>query len=122
MNVQRTGPGGAALTVGAPNIAKVLAELLPRTVNDSAAILSLNNNSFAQKVEKHISDYRSGRGYLSSDIGAQISAKGESLASKLDTKSLTNFTAYATGLRYDLKARYVNNLSDSLSHLKSIVA
>ena len=122
MGVQRTGPRGAAFSYSSPNIEKLLADFLPQSARGGGFGTSVSRNEFQQKVEKHISDYRSGNGNLSSDVGGEISAKAEALVGQLDPKTSKNFTAYSTGLRYDQRARYLNNLSDTFSRLKSIIA
>ncbi|MBX7144566.1 MAG: hypothetical protein K1X79_08965 [Oligoflexia bacterium] len=76
------------------------------------------------EIEKHVDDYRKGKGNLSESTAHRISAR-EDVAyqnlSSLDPVALTKFGAYSTAFTYSQRSRYVNavgDFSDSLGQIK----
>ena len=67
---------------------------------EDAVKLTLSNKKTLAQVEKHIDDYKKGRGYLSSDIGAFIKATDINNGSQLSAKdgllygSIRSFAGY----------------------------
>lgn len=73
------------------------------------------------RLEKHLDDYRKGRGNISSEVMEEISAaKAEThdyLAHR-DPKALLQYSAYSTMLRYDRKARFANGINKAVDALR----
>src|SRR5262249_18402384 len=98
-----------------------LAQQAPNVAESEAAIVQIDNTTFSQKLEKHISDYNAGVGYLSARTGNQLLDKGETLASQLDPRSLRAYLGYTTAFSYDNKARFINGTADAIGQLSQIL-
>lgn len=92
-------------------------------------LISVRSNSgetpaLINKLEKHIDDYRKGRGNISKEVSAEIAAlkfQSENVLAHTNPRAFLNFGAYSTMLPYDKKARYVAQLSHHTRTLKGII-
>lgn len=85
----------------------------------------LSDASFSMRLEKHLDDYRRGRGNLSLDVAADLGIKhsttGDALAHR-DPTSLIRYGAYSTVMSYDKRARFVNGVNSAVEAVQSILA
>ncbi len=93
-------------------------KILPGTVQKLEQILSNRGSStaFSNKVEKHLDDYRKGKGNLSRDTAQELSTRDISTAftlGSLDPNALRTYSSYASALTYDQKARYTQGISSA---------
>lgn len=96
---------------------------------EDAVVSNVNQVQFNQKLYKHISDYYSGKGNLSSGTNRELVKKDQKVSSLLiseDPKSSKLYSGYRTAaFTYGTEARFVSNLESSLksvSKLKKIYA
>lgn len=83
----------------------------------------LNERVFAVRLEKHIKDYRSGKGNLSRDIAGMVNFKDNGTSSRLasmNPRAATMYEAYSTSMRYDKRARYINSMHSLAQNLSAI--
>lgn len=74
-------------------------------------------------LEKHLDDYRKGKGNLSKDTAVSINETENSLfrtLSTLDPRSTLNLGAYATALNYSQRSRYMTNLSEMTDGISQV--
>ena len=95
--------------------------------NAAAQLLSgtASETLTTSKLEKHLSDYRSGNGNLSKETAATIFDKeglnGSFLAANYP-KLLASYSGYVSGMRYDERSRFVkgvNGANDTLARVLS---
>ena len=75
-----------------------------------------SGTNFVNRLEKHLDDVSKGRGYLSKEVGAELSDQNRAnneLLSKQDPRQLAKYAAYSTAFTYSNKARYVHNSNDA---------
>ncbi len=92
------------------------------SVNDFVSSASKRDLSIT-KLEKHLDDYRKGRGYLSNDTAVEVSLNAQDTASQLanySPKSLKLYSAYTTAFDYEARSRYFNGLSETAQAAESI--
>jgi hypothetical protein len=80
-----------------------------------AAELGISDSSFRLRLEKHISDVAKGKGYLSSEVPAELDEKDSRVnasLSKTDPKMLKLYQGFISGLAYDKKARVVASMDE----------
>lgn len=90
---------------------------------DQATIESLSGNYFSNQVEKHLSDYRKGRGSLSKDTAGKLQSVDEAngqLLQDIDPKALTSYGAYASFMNYEKRARYVSNVYSAAKNIADL--
>ena len=94
----------------------------------SLSLFSLHSSSrtplaYLEKLEKHLSDYRSGHGNLPSEapqeISRQIYASSSFLAST-DPKASRAFSGYLTAFSYTQRARFVNGVNSAAEAVETI--
>ncbi len=87
---------------------------------DDAAVADFSNNEFFSELEKHLADYRNGRGELSKKTADKIGRVDENAASLLqglDPKSFITYSAYGSTMSYERRARYVSNVYAHAKHI-----
>lgn len=71
---------------------------------------TINRNSFALQLEKHLDDVRKNRGNLSLDTGREVGRQNDAAAdllSRSDLRSSILYSTYQTGFTsYDQRARF----------------
>lgn len=75
------------------------------------------------KVEKHLDDYRKGKGELSTDTAVALNGREDHIyqsLQRLDPAALRNFGFYTTGFTYSQRARIVENVGDLADSLSNI--
>lgn len=77
-----------------------------------AVKVGLGDNGFLNKLERHIKDYRDGRGDRSPDVSAELKRREISTSLDLNPSDLALYGAYTSALRYDRKARFINGVSE----------
>jgi hypothetical protein len=66
-------------------------------------------------LEKHLDDYKKGKGNLSLDTAAKLNASESNLTrslSSFDPSALSQFGQYATAFSYSQRARFVSNVNE----------
>lgn len=83
----------------------------------SQTTLQLQSSSsvaFTQKLEKHLDDYRKGRGYLSDNIASELELRAienSELLARSNPRVLMQANYYSTALGYSARMRYLNGLN-----------
>ncbi len=80
----------------------------------------LNKRPQLIEVEKHIDDYKRGRGNLSQEVGSKIADIQTNSSLSLDPKSSKSYNSYITGFKYSSKARFVNDLDRTFESTQTI--
>lgn len=92
----------------------------PRGDSDQAVIAEVAGNQFRSELEKHLSDYRHGRGELSkrtADTIGRLDESASSLIQGLDPHAYLNYSAYSSTMSYERRARFVSNVYASARHI-----
>jgi len=80
-------------------------------------------HAYLSKLEKHLSDYRSGNGNLASEapevIHQQMYASSSFLASS-NPKASRSLTGYLTALPYTQRARFINGVDSAVQMVGAI--
>lgn len=85
---------------------------------------SSNDAPTISEVEKHVDDYRKGKGNLSERTAVRIAGQEDAAYQNLgtlDPTALTQFGAYSTAFSYSQRSRYYNavgDFTDSLGKIK----
>ncbi len=69
------------------------------------------------RLEKHIHDYESGKGYLSKSIGVEVERKRQEASfglSGIDPSQVNSFNAYLSSLDYGHRALFVSGVERSV--------
>ena len=84
---------------------------------------SFDFNSFNTKLERHISDVKRNKGYLSKGVSTRLGRKQQETSAFLaasDPGALNKYSALTSTLRYDRKARFVNAVNQASQTHKAI--
>lgn len=104
-------------------------DAVPQTVTPSdsanqAAVVSISEgNNFTTELEKHLADYRNGRGDLSKKTSYKIQRYDEeasSLLQGLNPKAFLAYSAYGSTMTYERRARFVSNVYTNAKNTASI--
>lgn len=91
---------------------------------EDAAKVEISGNVFRNELTKHIKDYNEGKGYLSKETSLRLDEKGSKTADTLsqeDPKASSLYAGYLTAnLSYGSKARFIDNISNTLSASNNI--
>lgn len=114
-----TGPSGIDRFISAPVEPEVqtIQQAIAKTPIEDAVKVSLSQNTFFGDVEKHIDDYKKGRGYLSKETAGILGQRDTDTASALaysNVRASKLYTGYSTTFGYDKHARFVEGLSFSI--------
>ena len=103
-------------------------ELLNKTVfgrDRNASVIELSENVFRNKLEKHIDDYESGKGYKSRKTGGEVLGRhleSSSALNNLDPDAGTAYSAYSGGFSYGRNARFKAGVGHATEHIQRITA
>ena len=90
--------------------------------SEEAAKISLSSLDFTNRLERHLSDYNSGKGYLSNSIGLEVLDKQDNTSTALSESSpreLARYSGYVSGFGYSQRARFVKGVDEMASSLKN---
>jgi len=96
---------------------------LPKLTSYNSGSQSANNNRFVNALEKHIDDYKKGKGYISSAITGDIrsiNVKNNNILAGTDPSLLAQYQGYKTLLPYDERSRFVYGMNTSTDLLADI--
>jgi len=92
----------------------------PSSLQEPAAVVSLSGNSEVSNLEKHISDYKAGKGNLSQSYYGVLSkqrSETSGLLARSNPEASSLYSAYATiGLEYGQNARFTSGMNQTARH------
>lgn len=95
-----------------------------KSVTDKLLLPSTaGSNTFRTILEKHLHDYKKGKGYLSKQTSFQIDDQAKStssLLSKANLKANEYYSKFQSGLTYNQRARFVNGVYESAKRISQI--
>lgn len=90
---------------------------------DEAVVPHLSSSGFTSELEKHISDYKKGRGELSEKTAGKVQRFDEAnsaLLQQFSPKALSSYGLYGTFMNYESRARYVSNVYSATKEISTI--
>jgi len=75
--------------------------------------LTLSHSKFAIEVEKHLDDYKKGKGNLSRDVAVDLRARDQATSMRLsyqNPKLLAAYASYRSALSYSQRARFIEGV------------
>jgi hypothetical protein len=88
-------------------------------IQDSVGI-SISQSEFVGDVEKHLDDYRKGKGNLSKNTAYELNQRDDAVSiqlSQINVRALKLYSGYSTGFSYDKKARFVEGTSYAVNQM-----
>lgn len=90
-------------------------------VSNSISLLNVppSDTEFLNRVEKHLSDVKSGLGYISSQVGGELNGRDSSVNEILansNPKALKDYSGYISALTYSERARLVTGVEQSVRY------
>jgi hypothetical protein len=80
-------------------------------------------NQFTSKVERHISDVKKNKSYLSKGVSSELRARKQDSANFFagnNIKALSQLNAFSTAFTYDKKARFINGVNQASTTNKAL--
>lgn len=104
-------------------VSKSQTSVSPNSSKTNLLLEQPSQNATVNKIEKHISDVKSGNGDSSKDVAYLLGQKdstASSILSQTNPRALALYSGYLSGLRYDRAARFVNGVEFNLNSLSQI--
>ena len=82
-------------------------------------------NSYLTKLEKHLKDYKNGKGYLSKDISFDIdnqAKENSQILGQANIKANTYYLNVQSAFTYNQRARFVNGVNSTTEKLEQITS
>ena len=82
-----------------------------------------SQTAFIGDVEKHIDDYKKGKGNLSKHTAAELNSRDDAVSIQLantNVKALQLYSGYGAAFSYDKRARFVEGTSYSVSQIVKV--
>jgi len=83
----------------------------------------LRGTAFLNAVEKHLSDFKSGNGQLSREVGLQLQERDQATRSLINSNSpalAATYAGYASALNYTRRARFIEGVSSAQQRVSEI--
>ena len=94
-----------------------------RSRYQSTDLVGGSRNSYLSDLEKHLSDYRAGKGNIYSRVPQEISRQTDAASTSLNLnnpKTSSKFAGYLTALTYTERARFVNGVESATEAVGAI--
>lgn len=75
--------------------------------------LNVSHSKFAIEVEKHLDDYKKGKGNLSRDVAVDLRMRDQATSTRLsyqNPKLLAAYASYRSALSYSQRARFIEGV------------
>lgn len=121
--------GAASLALFPPSASS---QPSPQSTQESASASSKKTNiarqnssnlAFMSNLEKHLDDYKKGKGYLSRETSKEVARQSQGayqMFSEFDLSASNMFSGYLTGLSYEKRSRYINQAHETAENLSRI--
>ena len=85
---------------------------------------SISQTAFIGDVEKHIDDYRKGRGNLSKETAGELWRRDDAVSIQLantNVRALKLYSGYGAAFSYDKRARFIEGTSYAVSQIQRLL-